>query len=73
MGFHKKTLGKAYFIVKMTGPAMIRLSSSDFWKAPLAGSLFLVYSALSRVIIFRDKRKQKAQPKTLTLTLYTCT
>ena len=27
-------LGKAYFVVKMTGPAMVRLASSDFWKAP---------------------------------------
>ena len=31
----KKLLEKVYFIVKMTGPAMVQLTSSDFWKAPL--------------------------------------
>ena len=34
MGFQLKLLEKAYFIVKMTGLAMVRLASSDFWKAP---------------------------------------
>ena len=33
MGFQLKLLEKAYFIVKMTGLAMVRLASSDFWKA----------------------------------------
>ena len=33
MGFHQKlSAEKAYFIVKMTGPAIIRPASSDFWK-----------------------------------------
>ena len=27
-------LEKAYFIVKMSGPAMVWIASSDFWKAP---------------------------------------
>ena len=35
MGFQLKLLEKAYFIVEMTGLAMVRLASSDFWKAPL--------------------------------------
>ena len=26
---------KVYFIAKMSGPAMVRPASSDFWKAPL--------------------------------------
>ena len=30
----KKSLEKAYFIFKMTGPAMVRPATSDFWKAP---------------------------------------
>ena len=30
--FHLKLLGKAYF---MTGAAMVRPASSDFWKVPL--------------------------------------
>ena len=34
MGFQLKLLEKAYFIVKMTDLAMVRLASSDFWKAP---------------------------------------
>ena len=34
MGFQLKLLEKAYFIVKMTGLAMVRLASSEFWKAP---------------------------------------
>ena len=33
MGFQLKLLEKAYFIVEMTGLAMVRLASSDFWKA----------------------------------------
>ena len=32
--FHQKLLEIAYFIVKMTGAAMVRPVSSDFWKAP---------------------------------------
>ena len=34
MGFHKKLLEKAYFIVTMTGLALIRRASSDFGKHP---------------------------------------
>ena len=35
MGFHQKLLAeKAYFIVKMTGPAKIRPASSEKWKVP---------------------------------------
>ena len=30
----QKLLEKAYCFVKMTGPAMVRPASSDFWKAP---------------------------------------
>ena len=42
MIFQQKFLGKAYFIVKMTGPAMVRPAKFDFWKAPL--DLFLTRS-----------------------------
>ena len=31
----QKFLEKAYFIVKMIGPAMVQPASSDFWKGPL--------------------------------------
>ena len=34
MVFQQKLLEKAYFIVKMTGPAIIQQASSDFWKEP---------------------------------------
>ena len=34
MVFQQNLLEKAYFIVKMSGPAMVWLASSDFWKAP---------------------------------------
>ena len=30
----KKLQEKAYFIVKMPGPPIIRPASSEFWKAP---------------------------------------
>ena len=42
MVFQQKFLGRAYFIVKMTGPAMVRPAKFDFWKAPL--DLFLTRS-----------------------------
>lgn len=42
MVFQQKFLGKAYFILKMTGPAMVRPAKFDFWKAPL--DLFLTRS-----------------------------
>ena len=32
MGFQQNLLGKSYFIVKMTAPAMARPTSSDVWK-----------------------------------------
>ena len=35
MVFQQKLLGKSYFTVKMTAPAMVRQASSDFWKALL--------------------------------------
>ena len=34
MVFQQKLLGKAYFIVKITAPAMIWPVSSNKWKAP---------------------------------------
>ena len=34
-GFSAKPSEKTDFIVKMTGPAMVRPASSDKWKAPL--------------------------------------
>ena len=32
--FSAKPLGKAYFIAKMSGLAMVLPASSDFWKVP---------------------------------------
>ena len=34
MVFPQNLLEKAYFIAKMSGPAMVRPASSDFWKCP---------------------------------------
>ena len=34
MVFQQNLLAKPYFIAKMSGPAMVRPASSDFWKAP---------------------------------------
>ena len=34
MVLQQKPLEKADFIVKMTGPAMVRPASSDKWEAP---------------------------------------
>ena len=43
-GVSTKTLKKkALFIVKMTGPAMIRPASSDFWKVPLESKRCSLY------------------------------
>lgn len=39
MGFQQTPLEKAYFMVKMTGPAKVQLASSDHWKAPLVNPL----------------------------------
>ena len=39
MVFQQNLLEKAYFIAKMSGPAMVRPASSDFWKAPLVQRL----------------------------------
>ena len=45
--FQQKLSEKAYFIVKMTAPAMVRPVSSDKWKVPLdkgqKGSLWFWY------------------------------
>ena len=38
MVFQQKLMGKAFFIVKMTAPAMVWPDSSDKWKAPLDSS-----------------------------------
>ena len=35
MVFQPNVLENAYFIAKMPGLAMVRLASSDMWKAPL--------------------------------------
>ena len=35
IAFQQKPSEKADFIVKMTGPAMVRPASSEKWKAPL--------------------------------------
>ena len=46
-GVSTKLLEKTFFIVKVTGPAMVRPASSDFWKVPLVKKivyvLFCVY------------------------------
>ena len=34
MVFQQKPLEKAYFISRITGPAMVRPVSSNFWKVP---------------------------------------
>ena len=34
MVFKQKLLEKPHFILKLTGPAMVRPASSDKWKAP---------------------------------------
>ena len=40
MAFHQKLLEKAYFVVKMTGSAMVLPARPDFWKPPLACQLY---------------------------------
>ena len=49
MGFQQKPLEKADFIVKMTGPAMIRPVSSDKWKAPLVFLMAILKIVLRRI------------------------
>ena len=39
MVFQQNLLEKAYFIAKVSGPAMIQPVSSDFWKAALVKAL----------------------------------
>ena len=38
MVFHQKLLEKAYFIVKMTGSAMVLQARPDFWQGVNIGS-----------------------------------
>ena len=40
MVFKRKPLENFDFIVKMTGPAMVRPASSDKWKAPQDSSIY---------------------------------
>ena len=42
MVFQQNLLERAYFIAKMSDPAMVLPASSDFWKAPL----FLIHVKL---------------------------
>ena len=44
-------LEKAYFIARMSGPAMVRLASSDFWKTPL---VFFIRAKCRRSLLFWD-------------------
>ena len=37
MVFQQNVLEKAYFTAKMSGQAIVRPASSDFWKAPYVG------------------------------------
>ena len=46
MVFQRKPLEKAYFIVKMTGPAVDRPASSDQWKAPQDSPFICLYNRL---------------------------
>ena len=46
MVLQQKPLEKAYFIVKITGPVMVRPASSDKWKAPLDIEGRLKWSAM---------------------------
>ena len=41
MVFQQNLLEKAYFIAKMSGPDMVWLASSDFWKTPLESKALL--------------------------------
>ena len=45
--FQQKLLEKAYFILKLTGRAMVRPASSDFWKAPLVLGHHMLYPTSS--------------------------
>ena len=43
MAFQQNLLEKAYFIDKISGPAMVRPASSDFWETALSSfAVFLL-------------------------------
>ena len=47
-GVSKKALGKKNFsFVKMSGPAMVWLASSDFWKVPSELTVLFSYKTLN--------------------------
>ena len=48
MVFQQNLLEKAYFIAKMSGPAMVWLASSDFWKAPLVSHFRSIIGCMER-------------------------
>jgi len=49
MVFQQNLLEKAYFIAKMSGPAMVWLASSDFWKAPLVSPFHSIIGCMERL------------------------
>ena len=48
--FQQKLLEKAYFIAKMSGPAMVQPASSDIWKAPLVSLSTAIALHLMRTV-----------------------
>ena len=55
MVLQQKPLEKADFIVKITGPVMVRLASSDKWKAP-----YINKKSFSKLFLSK-KKKDTAQ------------
>ena len=52
MVLQQKPLEKADFIVKITGPVMVRLASSDKWKAP-----YINKKSFSKLFLSKKKKK----------------
>ena len=65
-----KALGKSLFIFKMTGPAMVRPASSDFWKAPLVSKLYKHVNFIS--LTQRCFLKCSPRPSTMTNQFVIC-
>ena len=49
MVFQQNLLEKAYFVFKITGLAIVRPASSDFWKEPLVLNFLVFDPLLSRL------------------------
>ena len=66
MVFHQNSWKKAFFIVKMTGLAVIRPVSSDLWKAPSVKVFWTIFVGLFLPVFILERLCVNISPITST-------